>query len=51
MIIYLSDQPDSMEGASFAILFGLAPSGVFQHDSVTRITGSLLHCLFTLTCI
>jgi len=45
-----SDQPEGFGRATLnALLFGLAPDGVYQAIPVTRDTGGLLPRLFTLT--
>ena len=43
------DLPESIKAGSPALLFGLAPDGVYQAIPVTRDTGELLPHLFTLT--
>ncbi len=57
MVIYLrrrlpgasSGLPEGEAGHLIALLFGLAPGGVFQASPVTRTAGGLLHHRFTLT--
>jgi len=56
-VIYLGRQlpdassglPEGEAGHLNALLFGLAPGGVFLANPVTGVAGGLLHHLFTLT--